>query len=66
VPLGAVASVHVDDADAEATIALAADSVVAADLGDDQAQEKVDDAEGYELSWYANQEVAPLLEQLRL
>jgi hypothetical protein len=61
VPLAAVASVHVDDADAEPTIAEAAESIIAADLGDPVSQEKVDDAEGYELSWYANQEIATLL-----
>jgi hypothetical protein len=61
VPLAAVASVHVDDADAEPTIAEAAESIIAADLGDPGSQEKVDDAEGYELSWYANQEIATLL-----
>jgi hypothetical protein len=61
VPLAAVASVHVDDADAEATVEHAAEAVIAADLGDPGAQEKVDDAEGYELSWYANQEIAALL-----
>jgi hypothetical protein len=61
VPLAAVASVHVDDADAEKTIAEAAEAMIAADLGDPGSQEKVDDAEGYELSWYANQEIAALL-----
>jgi hypothetical protein len=61
VPLAAVASVHVDDGDAQETVAQAAEAVIAADLGDPGAQEKVDDAEGYELSWYANQEIAALL-----
>lgn len=61
VPLAAVASVHVDDSDAQDTVAQAAEAVIAADLGDPAAQEKVDDAEGYELSWYANQEISALL-----
>ena len=61
VPLGAVASVHVDDADAEATVAAAVEAIIAADLGDDGAQERVDDAEGHELSWYATQEIAAWL-----
>jgi hypothetical protein len=61
VPLAAVASVHVDDAEAEQTVAHAAEAMIAADLGDPGSQEKVDDAEGYELSWYANQEIAALL-----
>ncbi|WP_375487766.1 DUF6912 family protein [uncultured Jatrophihabitans sp.] len=64
VPMSAVASVHVDDADAEATVTAAADAMLAADLGDGAAQELVDDAEGFELSWYANQEVAHLLGEL--
>jgi hypothetical protein len=61
VPLAAVASVHVDDAAAEATVAAAAEAIIAADLGDDGAQERVDDAEGHELSWYATQEIAAWL-----
>jgi hypothetical protein len=64
VALAAVASVHADDADAEATITAAAVSIIAADLGDDTAQEVVDDAEGFELSWYATQEIAALLADL--
>jgi hypothetical protein len=64
VAMVAVASVHVDDEDAEATVALAAESVIAADLGDPGSQERVDDAEGFDLSWYANQEIGPLLELL--
>ena len=61
VPLAAVASVHVDDADAETAVRAAADAVIAADLGDEGSQERVDDAEGFELSWYANQELAQIL-----
>ena len=61
VPMAAVASVHVDDAEAEVTVAAAADAIIAADLGDDGSQQLVDDAEGYELSWYANQEIAAWL-----
>lgn len=61
VPLAAVASIHVDDADAEATVAAAAEAIIAADLGDGGSQELVDDAEGYELSWYATQELAAYL-----
>lgn len=64
VRLGAVASVHVDDADAQDTVAAAAEAIIAADLGDPESQERVDDAEGYELSWYASQEIAAVLEQL--
>lgn len=64
VPLTAVASAHVDDAEAEPTITTAAEAVIAADLGDESSQELVDDAEGFELSWYANQEIAQLLDGL--
>lgn len=61
VTLAAVASVHLDGADAEDTIAAAAESIIAADLGDVGSQDRVDDAEGFELSWYASQEIADVL-----
>lgn len=64
VPLADVAAVHVDDADAERTVAAAAAAIVRADLGDDEAQDRVDDVEGHELSWYASQEIAAVLGQL--
>ena len=55
---GAVSSVHVDDTDAARRSRAAAEAITAADLGDPQAQDLVDDAEGFELSWYASQEIA--------
>jgi hypothetical protein len=61
VPLSAVASVHLDDAEAEAAVAAAAAAVTAADLGDEAAQDTVDDAEGHELCWYATQELDEVL-----
>lgn len=64
VPIGAIASVHADDADAEETVAAAAEAVIAADLGDAGSQERVDDAEGFELAWYATQELEQLLDSL--
>jgi hypothetical protein len=64
VALAAVASVHADDADAEPTVTSAAESIIAADLGDEDSQERVDDAEGFELSWYASQEIAAFLSGL--
>jgi hypothetical protein len=64
VALADVASVHMDDADAQTVVAAAAGAVQAADLGDEDAQDTVDDAEGFELSWYASQEIGPLLELL--
>jgi hypothetical protein len=60
-PMSAVASVHADDGSAEQAVAAAAEAVNAADLGDPRAQDRVDDAEGFELSWFANQEIAELL-----
>jgi hypothetical protein len=64
VPLAAVASAHVDEAEAEEAIAAAALAILAADLGDVQAEETVDDADAYELAWYASQELAQLLDRL--
>jgi hypothetical protein len=60
VPLVAIASGHVDDADAEADVALAAAAVAAADAGDEDAEFSVDGAEGHELAWYATQELKTL------
>jgi Family of unknown function (DUF6912) len=57
-----VASVHVDDSDAEPAVRSAAAVVDAADLGDADAENAVDDTEGFELAWYATQELGPLLE----
>lgn len=62
--LAAVASVHVDDSEAETVVAAAAESIIAADIGDSASQERVDDAEGFELSWYANQEISDVLKGL--
>jgi hypothetical protein len=66
VPLSAVAAVHVDDQDAESAVAAAAAVILEADLGLESAQETVDDAEGFELSWYAPQELGDVLERLRV
>jgi hypothetical protein len=64
VPLAWCSSVHVDDSEAEATVAAAAAVIDAADLGDPAAEERVDDAEGFELLWYATQEIPDLLAEL--
>ncbi len=61
VPLRAVASVHVDGSAAEAAIRAAANAVLEADLGDDDAKFLLDEAEGHDLLWYASQEIGPLL-----
>jgi hypothetical protein len=63
-PLSGLAAIHIDDADAEATVARAASVVLEADLGSDSSQEIVDDAEGFELSWYAPQELTEVLATL--
>ena len=62
VPLSSVQSVHVDDPSAEPDVRAAADAVVAAKLGSDDAAFTVEQAEGHELQWYATQEIGPLLE----
>jgi hypothetical protein len=64
VPLADVASVHVDDVDASDAVAVAVGAIIAADLGEVDAQDQVDDAEGFELSWYATQEIGSLLDSL--
>jgi uncharacterized protein DUF6912 len=64
VPMAQIASLHVDGPDAEPVVAAAAETITAADLGDQAAQDAVDDAEGYELCWYASQEIAPFVELL--
>ncbi len=59
-----IASAHVDDAEAEDDVRAAVNVVLEADLGSDDAQFVVDQAEGHELAWYATQEIGPLLELL--
>ena len=57
-----LASAHVDDAEAGADVRAAADALPAADAGDEDASFTVDGAEGYELGWYATQELPYLAE----
>ena len=61
---GDVASAHIDDAEAEDDVRAAVNVVLEADLGSDDAQFVVDQAEGHELAWYATQEIGPALELL--
>jgi hypothetical protein len=61
VPWVAVASAHVDAVEASADVGAAVDNVLAADLGDDDAQFVIDGAEDHELQWWATQEVPDLL-----
>lgn len=62
VPLRRVQAVHVDAPQAEDDVRAAAESVVAADLGAEDAVFAVEQAEGHELQWYATQEIGVLLE----
>jgi len=62
VPLRRVQAVHVDDPSAVADVTAAADAVIEADLGSEDAGFRVEQAEGHELQWYATQEIGPLLE----
>ena len=64
VALSVIASIHADDSLAAEVVERAARAITAADLGDPAAQDRVDDAEGFELAWYANQELAQLLDML--
>jgi 1-pyrroline-5-carboxylate dehydrogenase len=66
VPLAALASAHIDDAAAAGDVAVAADAIAAADAGDEDAEFAVDGAEGYELAWYATQELTNLLPERSL
>jgi hypothetical protein len=59
-----VASAHIDGADAEDDVRAAVNVVLEADLGSDDAQFVVDQAEGHELAWYATQEIGPALDLL--
>jgi hypothetical protein len=59
-----IASAHIDGAEAEGDVGAAVAVVLEADLGSDDAQFVVDQAEGHELAWYATQEIGPVLELL--
>ena len=59
-----VVAVHVDGADAQDAVAAAVAVVDAADLGDEDAELVVGDAEDHDLAWYATQELPFLLDLL--
>ena len=61
IPLSAVVSGHVDELSAVPDVAAAADALIAAEAGDDDAAFAVDSAEAHELAWYATQELEFLL-----
>jgi hypothetical protein len=62
VPLRDVQAVHVDDPDAVPDVTAAADAVVEADLGGEDAAFLLEQVEGHELAWYATQEIGFLLD----
>ena len=59
-----IASAHIDVAEAEEDVRKAVSVVLEADLGSEDAQFVVDQAEGHELAWYATQEIGPALDLL--
>lgn len=63
-PLDAVVAVYVDNADAEPAVLAAVDVIDDADLGDEDAELTVGDAQDHDLAWYAPQELPFLLELL--
>lgn len=64
VPIDAVVAVYVDNADAEPAVLAAVDVVDEADLGDEDAELTVGDAQDHDLAWYAPQELPFLLKLL--
>ncbi|WP_458695233.1 DUF6912 family protein [[Mycobacterium] appelbergii] len=64
VPLDAVIAVYVDNADAEPAVQAAVDVIDEADMGDEDAELTVGDAQDHDLAWYAPQELPFLLELL--
>ncbi|WP_029107292.1 hypothetical protein [Mycobacterium sp. URHD0025] len=63
-PIDAVVAVYVDNADAEPAVLAAVEVIDDADLGDEDAELTVGDAQDHDLAWYAPQELPFLLELL--
>jgi hypothetical protein len=59
-----VIAAYVDNADAEQAVVPAIEAVDAADLGDEDAEFIVGDAQDHDLAWYAAQELPFLIELL--
>jgi hypothetical protein len=59
-----VVAAYLDNAAAEPAVLAAMDAVDAADLGDEDAEFTVGDAQDHDLAWYASQELPFLLELL--
>lgn len=64
VGIGAVVAAFVDTAAAEPAVVAAIDAVDAADLGDEDAELTVGDAQDHDLAWYATQELPFLVDLL--
>ena len=64
VPFERVICAHVDNAAAEKAVAAAIEAIDAADVGDEDAELAVGDAQDHDLAWYAPQELPFLLELL--
>lgn len=62
VSLRLIEAVHVDDSTAQDDVRAAAEQLVEADLGSEEATFVVEQVEGHELQWYATQEIGTLLE----
>lgn len=62
--LADVVAAYVDNAAAEAAVVAALEVVDSADLGDEDAELTVGDAQDHDLAWYATQELPFLLELL--
>ncbi|GAB3401667.1 DUF6912 family protein [Flindersiella endophytica] len=63
VPIEQIASAHVDEDEAEPVVRAAAEAWPQAEAGDDDAAFTVDEASGFELLWYARQEIPDLLQE---
>lgn len=59
-----VVAAYVDNADAEPAVRAAVEAVDAADLGDEDAELTIGDAQDHDLAWYAAQELPFLLDLL--
>lgn len=64
VPLDRVIAAYVDNSGAEEAVVKAIEAIDAADLGDEDADLIVGDAQDHDLAWYANQELPFLLDLL--
>jgi len=64
VAIDRVVAAYVDNADAEPAVVNAIEAIDAADLGDEDAELIVGDAQDHDLAWYANQELPFLLDLL--